>query len=703
MSPVADASRLFAPRSVAVVGASPSAGKIGNVLVRNLAGFGGAIHPVHPTASEVLGRRAYPSVATIPEPVDLALLAIPAEAVPAAVEDCVRASVGGAVIFSGGWAETDVAGRTRQAAVAERAKAGGLRLLGPNTSGFVRPDLGLYATFVADLPSEVRAGGVAVVAQSGGVNLSLCFQLQNEGLGVRFGVGLGNAADVGWADTLEWLADDDGTDVVLLAMEGVADGRALVRVVERVAARRPVVALKVGRNDVSAFARSHTGNLTGSHRITRAALAQAGALVVDSVGELVDAARALSTARLPALDKVGEVGIGVVTGQAGPGLLLADALRTHGLAIPPLPEPTKAQLARLLPPLTYQENPVDTGRPSPTFPEVLRTVRAAPAIDLLVVSLLHEPDAVDPAAALAAVAPAILCGQGPAAALDELRPRLAARGIALYPTPERAAFAASVLARDAHRRRQQSLYPKWDAPESSLNPNWDAPALAPFSPSTGWDEASAKQLLDALGIRTSERVVCADRSEAHAALARFGGPLVVKVLRADIAHKSEVGGVHLNVRTASELDRALDVIDGIGEGGATTTSDLRTRYLIERMAPDGPELLVGARRDPAFGPIVLLGAGGIGAELEDDVAVRLAPTTLDETAAMLGELASAWRYRGARGGVAVDEEELARLLASVAAFLDGHAEIAELEINPLRVTAEGLLALDALVVGEAAP
>lgn len=667
---------LFSPRSIAVVGASPNPGKIGHVLMRNLAGFSGPVYPVHPTASEVLGHPAHGTVATIPDRVDLALLAIPPNAVIAAMNDCAAAGVGAAVIHSGGWAEAGEDGVAAQTKLREIARAHGIRLLGPNTSGFLIPGHGIYATFVADLPQTVHPGSLAIVAQSGGVNLSLCFQAQNEGLGVRLGVGLGNAADVGWRDVLEWLAEDDETTVVALAIEGVADGRGLVAAIERLVDRRPVVALTVGRTDVAAFAKSHTGVLTGSYRVKRAALAQAGAVVVDDLTELLDAAQALGATRLPAR---ANAGVGVVTAQAGPGLLLTDALASRGLRIPPLTAEVQERLKSLLPPLTYQENPVDTGRPTETFPKVLQAVSESPGIDILAVSLLHEPEAVDPVSALKNCGPVVLCSQGPQAVMADLREKLCPAGVPLLPTPARAATAVAALVADARHRwlRQTNVTPTHPRSSSS------------FRPATGsWDEHSAKCLLEEIGVRSPKRVVCATRAEAYVAFGRMGGPLAVKVLCSGIAHKSEIGGVHLNVRSREDLDTALDAIDRIPDA----------RYLIEHMVAAGPELLIGVRRDDAFSAIVLLGSGGVEAEVEDDVTIRLAPVGSAETRAMLGELTSVRRYRGFRGAPAVNEEELALLLESLGWLITTREDIAEIEINPLRVTLNGLYALDAVVV-----
>jgi acetyltransferase len=661
--------RLFGARSVAVIGASATPGKAGNALMGSLATFPGPVYAINQRGEAVEGRRGFARIGDIPETVDLALFAVPVAAVLGALAECAEAGVGAAVIHSGGWAE---AGETDlQAALAALGRESGLRILGPNTSGFFDPAAGLTASFVP-AAAGFPPGGLAIVAQSGGVNHALAFQAAGEGLGIRLGVGLGNAVDVGFADVLDHLAGDAGVDVVALAVEGIADGRALVEAVETLADRVPVVALKTGRTDVDAFSRSHTGALTGSWRVTRAALAQAGAVVVDDLTALLDAAAALRLVRLPPTP---EPGVGVVTGQAGPGLLLADELAFRGARIPELPAETVASLGDLLPPITFQRNPVDTGRPAETFGAVLDTVGAAPGIDVLAVYLIDEPDAVDTAAALASsTGPSVLGLTAAPGRLADIRETLGPAGVPVLSTPERAARAVAAIVADARQRARRS------APVNSA-----APA---YRPESAWDEDAAKELVAALGIRTPRRIACASYDEAREAFAQLGPPVVAKELLAGLEHKTEAGGVHLGITDERALEDALAAIDRIP--GA--------RYLIEESVPPGPELILGGRRDPSFGPLVALGAGGTGVEAVDDASARLAPVPPLEAAAMLDELAAAAAFRGARGAPAVDEEELARAIVAFGALIAGRDDIAEVEVNPLRVTREGLVALDALVV-----
>jgi acetyltransferase len=664
--------RLFGARSVAVIGASATPGKAGNALVGSLAGFGGSVFALNPRGEAVSSRPGYERIGDVPETVDLALLAVPVPAVLGALAECAEAGVGAAVVHSGGWAEAGEEGTELQAALTALARDTGLRILGPNTSGFFDPASGLCASFVRTA-AELPPGGLAIVAQSGGVNHALAFQAAGEGIGIRLGVGLGNAVDVGFAEVLDHLAGDDAVEVVALAVEGVSDGRRLVEAVEAIATRVPVVALKTGRTDVDAFSRSHTGALTGSWRVTRSGLAQAGAVVVDDLTALVDAAQALRLVRLPAS---AEPGVGVVTGQAGPGLLLADELGYRGAKLPELPGSTRERLAELLPPITFQRNPVDTGRPAETFGAVLDAVGAAEGIDLLAVYLLDERDAADPAALLAGTdGPAVLGLTAAPGRLVEVRTALGPAGVPVLPAPERAARAVAAVVTDARQRARRS-------------PQLVKGSVPAFRPERAWDESSAKRLVEELGIRAPRRVACTTHAEAHEALAVLGPPVVAKALLAGLDHKTEAGGVHLGIRDEEALERALAAIDAIP--GA--------RYLIEEQAPAGLELILGGRSDPAFGPLVALGAGGTWVEASDDAAVRLAPVPPLEAAAMLGELASAPAFRGARGAHPVDEDELSRAIVALGALIAARDDIAEIEVNPLRVTGGGLVALDALVV-----
>jgi acetyltransferase len=687
---------LFAPRGVAVVGASRDPGKLGAALARSVSGFAGHLGLVNARRPDP-AEGVYGSVAEAAEhgPVDLALICVPAPACADALAEAAKAGARAAVIYGGGFAEAGPEGERYQRELADVVARTGVRLLGPNTSGFLASGHGLTASFVpgaADVPS----GRVAVVAASGGVNHALAFLLAEAGHGVSLAVGLGNSVDVTTADVLDHLADDPHTTAVALHIESVADGRALTDAVARLARTRPVVALVVGRHDIGAFAASHTGALATSWRTTRAALAQAGAVLVDDERELVDAVGALSLVRLPGAPGPG---VGLVTAQAGPGLLLLDDLRARAAAVPELAQDTRDALACVLPPLTYQANPVDTGRPGPGFAAVLRAVAADPAVDLVAGYALHEPGAFDLVAAVDAAAtgvPLVLGVGGAGEDVRRVRRALLERGVPTAADPHGLAAMTGALLADARaRHRTESAPPPVPRPPVETGPG-------------PWDEDQAKTLLARLGVPTMPRRACPDRPSAHRALAELPTPVAVKLLDPAVLHKTEIGGVRLGIHTPEELDTALDAMEKAAaragdaggnrrgvEGGAGAVGP---RVLLEAMAPPGVDLVVGARRDPVFGPVVLVGLGGTTAEALADVALRLAPLGPQDAAGMPAELAGRALLDGWRGGPVLDPAALGEVAAALGDLLVAHPELAEIEINPLRLTAQGLVALDAVCV-----
>lgn len=677
---------LFAPRGVAVIGASRDPSKLGAVMARSLSGFPGPVAGVNPRDVDPAARR-FAGVADAAQalgaPLDLAVLCVPVQVSAAALVDAAAGGARAALVCSGGYAEAGGPGIGYQADLLAAARDCGVVLLGPNTSGFVVPSAGLTASFVPGAAS-VPAGSVAVVAASGGVNHALAFMLAEAGVGVSLAVGLGNAVDVAAPDVLRYVNQDPHTRAVALHVESVADGAALTAAVRLLTERIPVVALVVGRNDVAEFARSHTGALATSWRVTRAALRQAGAVLVDDERALVDAVTALSVLRLPPLRRPG---VGIVTGQAGPGLLHTDGLRGRGVPVPVLAAATRQRLGELLPPLTYQANPVDTGRPGATFGDVLRAVADDPAIDLVSIYALSEPDSLDLQAELlrAGPVPAVVGSGGPPAQVTVVRDALRRQDVPVLTTPTALTNAVAALVADAQgqdraerRRRAPAVPAGSDAAVDALLDGLGREAL---------DEDEAKTLLAGLGIATPPRRTCDDRAAARAALTELGGPLAVKLLDAEVTHKSDDGGVVLGVRDPAQLEAALDTVEATGA----------RRFLVEAMAPPGLDLIVGATRDPVFGPVVLVGIGGVTAEALADVATGPAPLAAEESADLLDELAAQMLLNGLRGRPVVDRIAVGRVLAALGDLLTARPDVESVEINPLRATADGLLALDAVV------
>jgi acetyltransferase len=667
---------LFTPSGIAVVGASRNPAKLGATLARSLRGFaerGGNLALVNGRDQSM-----YPSVCAAAQdgPVSLAMICVPAPACADVLADAARAGARAAVICGGGFAEAGGPGVDYQNQLAAVVAETGIRVLGPNTSGFLAPHAEVTASFVPGV-TQIRPGNVAIVTASGGVNHALAFLFTEAGHGISLAVGIGNGVDISAPDVLEHLVEDPDTSAVALHVESVADGPRLVEAVRRLTARRPVAALVVGQHDIGAFAASHTGALATSWRTTRAALAQAGAVIVNDERELVDAVAALAVCRAR---PTRHPGVGVITAQAGPGLLMLDDLRGRGARVPELSQATQATLATLLPPLTFQRNPVDTGRPGPELSQILATVATDPQVDLVAAYALHEPDAVDLVAAArdgrVPRVPIVLGLGGTGDDVTLARRALLEAGIAVATDPRGVAAGIGALLADATARaRARQSQPA-------------VPGQVPAGVHGPHDEDQAKHLLARIGIASTARRVCTTRAQAHSALAEITGPVAVKILDPTVVHKTEIGGVHLGVDTPAELDTALDRLDSVGAD----------RYLVETMAPAGVDLVLGARRDPVFGPIVLLGLGGTTAEALADVSIRLAPLRHEDAEQMPLELGGRALLDGWRGGPVLDRAELGRAGAALGELLLANPDLEEIEINPLRLTESGLIALDAVVL-----
>jgi acetyltransferase len=669
-----DIDRLVAPEGVVVVGASRDPDKLGGAMASRLADFPGPVALVNARGADGMHRTVGDAVTAIRVAggrADLAVLCVPAGACPDVVRECGRHGIAAALICAGGFAEVGIEGAALQELLLRVAHQAQVRVLGPNTSGFFAPGRGLFASFVPGV-TQIEAGSVGLVAASGGLNHSLAFAFQRESVGLSLGVGIGAGIDVTAVDVLRHLAEDPGTTAIALHLETVTDGRALLEAVRVAAARKPVVAMVVGRHDVTEFARSHTGALATSWRTTRDLLREAGAVLVERADDLVTATSVLSRLRLPP----GATRVGLVTAQAGPGLVVADALQEAGVELPALDHSTRERLAAVLPPMTYQANPVDTGRPGPEHAEVIRTVAQDAHVDVVAVYGLLEPVVDLPgavAASMRAGYPVLLGVDGAQVAVHEAHRELAGTGVPVVTGPQALACAVTALVHDARRRAHSATPPPRPVPDPGPGP---------------WDEARAKALLDDLGIATPARRVCRDRAAAHEALDALGAPVVVKVCDSAILHKSDVGGVVVGVTTHEEVDEALDRLATIGSPAV----------LVESMAPDGIDLIVGARRDAVFGPVLLVGLGGTAAEADADVAVAASPAAREILRDLPDRLRGRARLDGFRGQPAVDRDRLADVLDALGALLDAHEHLTDIEINPLRSTRDGLVALDAVVV-----
>ncbi|MHC3439893.1 CoA-binding protein [Natrialbaceae archaeon A-gly3] len=448
------ATDLFDPKGIAVVGASDTPGKIGYEAMQNAVKFDGPVYPVNPSGSgTVFDREFISSVTEIDGEVDLALCCVPAPVVPDVIEECGEAGIGGAVIFAGGFGEAGPKGQELQNRVVKAATEGDVALLGPNTSGFLIPEEELYATFTTDV-DIIPAGDVAVIAQSGGLAYAIAFQAENEGIGVSTMVGLGNHANVGFKEAIEYFDTDPKTDAIVLHVEGTDDGRGLLKVCERV--ETPVVAYNVGEQDVGDFAESHTGALTGEYKLYEAGFAQYGVPTVRSSTELLDAGTTLASSPRPDGPNVG-----VVTAQAGPGIAITDRLKAAGANLPSLTEETQEVVEEILPGITFSANPVDTGRPMPEFGDVVAAVAHDDNIDIVLVYELYEGSLGYPTETLDGLVeevnkPIVFASGGPRDVITEELAELEVLGIPTFKAPERAADAVSALVQYAKRNAAPS-------------------------------------------------------------------------------------------------------------------------------------------------------------------------------------------------------------------------------------------------------
>ncbi|QSW97681.1 CoA-binding protein [Haloterrigena alkaliphila] len=446
---------LFDPSGIAVVGASATPGKIGYEAMSNAIEFGGPVYPVNPSASgTVFDREFVSSVTEIDGDVDLALLCVPASVVPDVVAECGEAGIGAAIIFAGGFSEAGPEGEELQERLVAAADEGDVSLLGPNTSGFLAPSKDLYATFATDIES-IPAGNLAIVAQSGGLAYAVAFQAENAGIGISAMVGLGNRANVGFREAIEYFDGDAETDAILLHVEGTDRGRDLLETCRE--SETPVVAYNVGEQDVGDFAESHTGALTGEYELYEAGFAQYGVPTVRSSPELLDAGQALATCPEPDGPNVG-----VVTAQAGPGIAITDRLKAAGARLPSLTEETQDVVEEILPGITFSANPVDTARPMPEFGDVVAAVARDDNVDIVLVYELYEGGLGYPTEALEGLVdevekPIVFATGGPRAILDEKLPALEDLGIPTYRAPERAADGVGALVQYARRNADPEL------------------------------------------------------------------------------------------------------------------------------------------------------------------------------------------------------------------------------------------------------
>ncbi len=703
--------RVLNARSVAVVGASKVATKRGYQAIRTLTeeGYAGAIYPVNPKESEILGLPCHERVSAIPGPVDLALITTPARTIPAILEDCGAKGVAGAVIIAGGFSEAGEEGRALQQQMVAVAEQRGIRLIGPNTSGMMNVGQHLNLVGLRDVP----AGDIAVLSQSGNMALSLITEAKvTTQRGFSSYVGVGNESDIRWHEYLAHFRDDPATSAVLMYVEGMKDGRAFLAEAQAATRVKPVVLLKSGRSETGrSAAGSHSGSLAGMAEVAKAAYERAGVVVVERTDALIGVTEALAS-QPPMAGR----NVAILADGGGHATIAADALTDLGVQMKPLAASTQERLAAILPGASTVSNPVDVAGGTDASPELFadcaRILLEDEGVGGMLLVGLFGGYGIRFAEELAA-------GEGHAA--DGMRAMvqeygkpivvhslykyarppalqmLAAAGIPVHDSLETACECVAALARYGEVRGGPAVEDRFELDRSvakSLGRR-----ILEGAKAEGRDallETEARMLLAMHGVNVGAWRLAQSADEAAAAAVDFGAPVAMKVVSPQILHKSDAGGVRVNVSGAAA---ALEAFEGIVASAAEydPAADV-LGVLVSPMAPPGVEVIVGTVTDDQFGPVILFGMGGVLVEVLEDVVFRVAPVSASSAAGMVGEIRSVKLLDGYRGAPPADRGAIAALLQAVSEVVEAYPEIRSMDLNPVLVHEHGLTAVDARIL-----
>lgn len=692
--------RIFEPRRIAVIGASNQPGKVGHIVFRNLVGQTGehVVYPINARQESVQGVQAYREMGAAPQAVDLAVICTPAETVPAVIEQCIAAKAGGAVVLSAGFGETGPAGRALEARLCEiLERSQDFRLIGPNCLGFMSPRLRINASFGIELPAP---GSVAFVSQSGALCTAVLDWASQEQLGFSLFASIGNMLDMGFAEVIDYLAGDPHTESLILYVESISKPRGFMSAARAFARRKPLIVFKAGRCAESAqVAASHTGALTGVDEVYQAAFDRAGIVRVDQVNDMLDCARLLSRRKAV----VGQR-LAIVTNAGGPGVIATDALVQHQGELARLSAETLAALDAILPPYWSRRNPVDLlgDATSARFREALRLVLADAEVDAALVILTPQAmtdveQIAEEVARLAVDQPKPILavwmgGQRVRAGIA----RLNAAQVPTYEFPEKAIRAFTYLV--AHGRHQVVLH---ETPRDIALPTATAPAersrwaLEAFRLPGQTSAALARRLLALYGIPLTPLREATSAEEAVRVAGTLGYPVVMKIHSPQILHKTEVEGVALDLADAEGVARAYARLLATARARRPDAELLGVTLEPMVSSPTSMELILGAKKDPVFGPVIMIGLGGIAAEVHRDYALGLPPLNERLAWRMLESLRCWPLLAGFRGRPAMNREALLQVLLRFSMLLAECPQVLEFDVNPLHVTPEGVLALDA--------
>ena len=705
---VASISAILRPRSIAVIGAGRHPGNVGHEVVRSLlAGdFSGSVYPVNPSARAVCGVPAFPTLSSLPEPIDLAIIAVPSAAVPGVLGEAASTGVRAATIITAGFGETGRSGAEVEAELLRVARRQGMRIVGPNCLGVVNtdPDIRMSATFAALDP---LAGGLALVSQSGAVGIVLAEQARVAGLGLSSFVSVGNNLDVSLNDLLCYFERDDRTSVIALYLESLGNPRKFARITRRVGRQKPILVVKSGRSSAGARATSsHTGALLGASDVTVDALFnQAGVIRTDTLGEFFDVATLLANQPRPKGNRVA-----ILTNGGGPGILCADACEADGLIVPQVPDELKAKLAEFLPADAGLNNPVDmiAAAPGESYRKALKLLAEWDGIDAVII--LYVPVLVTNSEEIAAgIRAAALEIEQPVPMLSVFLSSkgtpdsLKTGGLSMpsYPFPEDAARALAHAVRyGVWAETPEGVVPRYEGIRTSEAKALMADVLASL-PKTGDDSGSrwllpdeVAKLLGCYDIPMAEWRLAPTAQAAGAAAEEIGGKVALKGVAPKLIHKTEAKAVVLNLEGAAAVTQAATEMAARIAAQGTQVE----KFFVQQMVPSGGvEMLVGVVHDKLFGPVVACGAGGTAVEVLKDVKVRITPLTDRDAHEMVTSLRTFPLLDGFRGAPKCDVAGLEDLLLRVSAMVEHHPEILEMDCNPVIVLPEGAVIVDARI------
>lgn len=685
---------LFYPRSVAVIGASSRPGAIGNTIFRNLLhhGFAGAVYPVNPNAAVVNSVRAYDSLLDIPDPVDLAIVVVPGPQVREIAEQCAEKGVRGLVVVSAGFAETGEEGRRAEEELVEIARRANMRLVGPNSMGILNtaPPVRMDGTFAPTIPP---AGNIAMSSQSGPLGLAILEYARAHGIGMSQFISVGNKADVSGNDLILFWEKDPSTDVILLYLESFGNPRRFARLARRIGRSKPIVAVKSGRGSAGTRVLvSHSRALASADVAVDALFQQSGVIRVDTIEELFSVGALLAHQPAPA-----GLRVAILSNAGAPSILAADALESQGLTLPILSPGVQAALAAVLPPEGTGHNPVNLGAAAggPEYTEAMRVLLESGEVDALMVGYIPvlTGDVSEIARAVRAVAEAVGGGTTVVAVFmpsEEAAAVLEAAGgtvIPTYPFPETAALALARAARYGEwLRRNPGTIPELDGVDPAAAREVVLAALDRLGADGGWlDAREVEEVLAAISVTVPRAAVVADEDGAVTAASALGGPVAVKVVPGNGVHKSDLDGVLLGVEGEQAVRSAFRHV-------RTALPD--APVLIQEMVPGGHEVLIGMTEDPTFGPLLVYGLGGVTVELFGDVAFRLHPLTDVDADEMVSQIRGARLLTGYRNLPPGDVGAVKDLLLRISALVGGVPEIVEMDVNPVKVFADGVRPID---------